>query len=154
MKILRYAREIFEKGLQSVIRNTDNTTTKVRIGYSHEPLKMHIETLVNLYNKQKVENQGSMNLNHPRGEALKSFEASLLCRTHMFSLKFKDDGATSCPVFFMMITGGKTNQGQNKLYSGVIRHKAVQTCAFEAIGFYLSYRFQVKGKAFPEFYLE
>lgn len=68
---------------------------------------------------------------------------------HMFSLEFKNEGATRCPVFVMMIK----NDEQHKLYSGVIRHKNVQTCAFGAVGFYLSHRFHVKGEAFPDFTL-
>ncbi|KAI9325988.1 transcriptional activator of glycolytic enzymes-domain-containing protein [Pilaira anomala] len=70
-------------------------------------------------------------LNHMmmlRGETLRSTNLN-----HLFSLEFKDEGATRCPVFVMMITGGKTNQEMNKLYSGVIRHKNVYTCAFGAL---------------------
>ncbi|CEP11098.1 hypothetical protein [Parasitella parasitica] len=51
----------------------------------------------------------------------------------------------------MMITGGKTDQEHHILYSGVIRHKNVHTCAFGAVGFYLFHRFHVKGEAFPDF---
>jgi hypothetical protein len=69
----------------------------------------------------------------------------------MFSLEFKDEGATRCPVFVMMITGGKTNQEHHRLYSGVIRHKNVQICAFGAVGFYLFHRFHIKGEVFPDF---
>ena len=220
MKIVRYVKELSEKGIQSTGRNADGTTSTTRIAYSHETLKMHIKALVDLYNKQKVEYEGMMTLKHPRGETLKSFESSLkrLCSAarqsenfvdpgigsiqdgynaeqlvqvadyyfgrkkkagdalrdrmmfllnhmmmlrgetlrdtnlnHLFSLEFKDEGATRCPVFVMMIMGGKTNQEHHKLYSGVIRHKNVQMCAFGAIGFYLFHRFHVQGEAFPDF---
>ncbi|KAI9365161.1 transcriptional activator of glycolytic enzymes-domain-containing protein [Pilaira anomala] len=67
------------------------------------------------------------------------------------SLEFKDESATRCPVFVMMITGGKTNKEMNKLYSGVIRHKNVYTCAFGAVGLYLFHCFHIKGDAFPDF---
>jgi len=222
MKIVRYVKELFDKGIVSFMENVDGTMNTVRLGYSHETLKMHIKALVDLYNKQKVEYQGVMDLKHPRGDTLKSFESSLkrLCSesrqsgnfvdpgigsiqdgynseklvqvadyylrrkkmagdalrdrmmfllnhmmmlrgetlreanlNHMFSLKFKDEGSTRCPVFVMMITGGKTNQEHYKLYSRVIRHKNVQACAFGAIGFYLFHRFHVKGEAFPDFTL-
>lgn len=88
-------------------------------------------------------------LNHMmmlRGETLRSANLS-----HIFPLEFKDEGATRCPVFVMMITGGKTNQEGHKLYSGVIRHKNVNTCAFGATGFYLFHRFHVQGEQFPDF---
>ncbi|KAG2211038.1 hypothetical protein INT45_013577 [Circinella minor] len=214
MKIVRYIKELFEKGMQSTVKNADGATSTTRIGYSHETLKMHIKALVDLYNKQKVEYEGMMTLKHPHGETLKNFESSLkrLCSAaresknfvdprigsiqdgynaeqlvqvadhyfgrkkkagdalrdqmvfllnhmmmlrgetlrdtnlnHLFSLEFKDEGATRCPVFVMMITGGKTNQEHHKLYSGVIRHKNVQTCTFGAIGFYLFHCFHVHG---------
>lgn len=88
-------------------------------------------------------------LNHMmmlRGETLRDTNLN-----HLFTLEYKDEGATRCPVFVMMITGGKTNQEHQKLYSGVIRHKNVQTCAFGAVGFYLFHRFHIKGEAFPDF---
>lgn len=223
MKVVWYVRELFDKGIQSTATNIDGTTSTVRIGYSHETLKMHIKALVDLYNKQKVEYQGVMELKHPRGESLKNYEKSLkrLCSAarrsedfidpgigsiqdgynaeqliqiadyylerkkmagdalrdrmmfllnhmmmlrgetlrstnlnHRFTLEFKDEGATRCPVFVMMIIGGKTNQEQHKLYSGVIRHKNVQTCAFGAVGLYLFHRFHIKGEAFPDFSLK
>ncbi|KAI9486774.1 MAG: hypothetical protein EXX96DRAFT_472988, partial [Benjaminiella poitrasii] len=72
---------------------------------------------------------------------------------HLFSLEFKDKGAIKCPVFVMMITGGKTNQKQNRLYSGVIRHKNVQTCAFGSVVLYLFHRFHIQGDAFLDFTL-
>ncbi|KAI9264676.1 hypothetical protein EDC94DRAFT_693397 [Helicostylum pulchrum] len=69
-------------------------------------------------------------------------------------LMFKDEGATRCPVLVMMITGGTSNQEQQRmLYSGLIRHRNVQTCAFGAVGMYLFHRFHVKGEAFPDFAL-
>ncbi|KAG2209610.1 hypothetical protein INT45_007237 [Circinella minor] len=220
MKIVRYVKELFEKGMQSTVRNADGTTSTTRTGYSHETLKMHIKALVDLHNKQKVEYEGMMSLKHPRGETLKSFKSSLkrLCSrvrqsenfvdpgigsiqdgynveqlgqiadyyfgrkkkardalrdrmvfllnhmmmlrgetlrdtnlNHLFSLEFKDEGATRCPVFVMMIMGGKTNQEQHKLYSGVIRHKNVQMCAFGAVSFFLFYHFHVQGETFPDF---
>ena len=77
MKIVRYVKELFEKGFQSTVRNVDGATSVTRIGYSHETLKMHIKALVDLYNKQKVEYEGMMTLKHPRGETLKNFESSL-----------------------------------------------------------------------------
>ncbi|KAG2212224.1 hypothetical protein INT45_008091 [Circinella minor] len=81
-----------------------------------------------------------------RGETLRDTNLN-----HLFSLEFKDEGTTRCPVFVMMIMGGKTNQEQHKLYSGIIRHKNVQTCAFGAVGFFLFHRFHVQGETFPDF---
>ena len=43
-----------------------------------------------------------------RGESLREVNLN-----HMFSLEFKDEGATRCPVFVMMIIGGKTNQEEH-----------------------------------------
>lgn len=50
-----------------------------------------------------------------------------------------------------MILNGKTNQDNQKLYSGVIRHKNVNTCAFGAVGFYLFHRFRMTNERFPDF---
>ena len=81
MKVVWYVRELFDRDIQSTATNIDGTTSTVRTGYSHETLKMHIKALVDLYNKQKVEYQGVMELKHPRGESLKNYEASLFCST-------------------------------------------------------------------------
>ncbi|CEP20124.1 hypothetical protein [Parasitella parasitica] len=202
MKIVRYVKELFDRGIESTTRNVDGTATTIRISYSHETLKMHIKALVGLYAKQKADYKDTMTLEHPRGDTLKSFESSLkrLCSAARQSESFidpgigsiqdrynaeqlvkianyylerekkpgdalrdrmmfplnhmmmsRDEGATRCPVFVMMITGGKTNQEHHKLYSGVIRHKNVHICAFGAVGFYLFHRFHVKGEAFPDF---
>ena len=58
---------------------------------------MHIKALVDLYNEQKVEYQGVMDLKHPRGDTLKSFESSLkrLCSESWQSGNFVDPGIGS-----------------------------------------------------------
>ena len=81
-----------------------------------------------------------------RGETSREIDLS-----HMFSLEFTDEGVPRCPVFAFMILNGKTNQDNQKLYSGVIRHKNVNTCALGAVGFYLFHRFHMTNERFPDF---
>lgn len=97
MRVIRYVKELFDLGIQSVVKNIDGTTTTVSIGYSHETLKMHIKALVDLHHKQKIENQPDIILAHPRGEALRSFERSLkrLCSAKRVKENFVDPGIGS-----------------------------------------------------------
>ncbi|CEP16211.1 hypothetical protein, partial, partial [Parasitella parasitica] len=201
MKIVRYVKELFDRGIESTTRNVDGTTTTVRISYSHETLKMHIKALVDLYAKQKADNKDTMTLKHPRGETLKSFESSLkrLCSAarqsesfidpgigsiqdgynaeqlvkiadhylerekkpgdalrdrmmfllnhmmmlrgetlrdtnlnHMFSLEFKDEGATRCPVFVMMITGDAVFLKQQAEEHEIFQHEIFQSEEFKS----------------------
>ncbi|KAI9481581.1 MAG: hypothetical protein EXX96DRAFT_608258 [Benjaminiella poitrasii] len=157
-------------------RNTIYAYLPKQAKYTQRCTEKHDEnnilSLIFIINKeQRIKTPWS--LNHPRGPVLESFKSSLkhLCSVARQSEDFVNPGINSIqdgydgeqlsPITIckkkkkwrekLSETGGKTNQEHQKLYSGVISYKNVQTCAFGAVGFYLFHRFHVKGEAFPDF---
>ncbi|CEP13751.1 hypothetical protein [Parasitella parasitica] len=123
----------------------------IQDGYTFEQMILVSQNHLNAekYIGSNLRDRMTLLLNHMmmlRGEVSRFIDLK-----HCFSLEFKDEGPTRCPVFVMMIVNGKTNQEHKKLYSGVIRHKEVNACAFGALGFYLFQRFHEDGEDFPRF---
>lgn len=58
--------------------------------------------------------------------------------------------AVLCWCLWLLCTG-KMNQEGAQLFSGVIRHRDVDACAFGAVGIYLFQRFHLDGESFPTF---
>jgi hypothetical protein len=50
-----------------------------------------------------------------------------------------------------MYNWGKNSPKKITQYSGAIRHKGVNVCAFGAVGLYLFFRFHVENEPFPDF---
>jgi cellulose synthase/poly-beta-1,6-N-acetylglucosamine synthase-like glycosyltransferase len=81
-----------------------------------------------------------------RGEISRGLQLNLISH-----LLLEDEGPTRCPCLVFMYNWGKNNPKKITQYSGAIRHKDVNVCAFGAVGLYLFFRFHVENEPFPDF---
>lgn len=135
--------QFVDKGLDTLLDGYDErqfedicTALWQRGGSAGPAVECHFRTLVDFL------------LGHymlSRGNDRRSLELS-----DLFTFEFTGEGPTRCMPLVFTTREGKENQFGRLETSGAMRHKNPLLCVMGALGFYLFWRWEVAGEAFPD----